>query len=145
MDEDEYKQKRKKNNDSVKKCRENEKKKMEMATEKLEEFKKENKKLEETLSSKQKELSVLKSLFMQSSGVGKSTASASTSNDIPETVNLADTKEIDETCINKKQKVTDENITHNGSDFLLDPFELDIIPQNFEFKPSSDNPFLEEH
>lgn len=63
---DEYKLKREKNNQSVKKCRENEKRKVEEATEKLEEYKKENKALEEKYSSLQKELSVLKSLFTQS-------------------------------------------------------------------------------
>lgn len=63
---DEYKLRREKNNQSVKKCRENEKRKVEEATEKLEEYKKENKALEEKYSSLQKELSVLKSLFTQS-------------------------------------------------------------------------------
>ncbi len=64
--DDEYKLKREKNNQSVKKCRENEKRKVEEATEKLEEYKRENKSLEDKYSNLQKELAVLKSLFSQS-------------------------------------------------------------------------------
>jgi len=67
-DEKEYKLKRERNNESVKKCRMNEKKKIEAATAKLEEFKKENKMLEDKYSGLQKELSILKSLFLQSAG-----------------------------------------------------------------------------
>ena len=67
-DEKEYKLKRERNNESVKKCRMNEKKKIETATAKLEEFKKENKMLEDKYSGLQKELSILKSLFLQSAG-----------------------------------------------------------------------------
>ena len=67
MDEEDYKQKREKNNQSVKKCRLNEKRKIEMATEKLEQYKKEHKMLDDKYSSLQKELSVLKSLFFESS------------------------------------------------------------------------------
>lgn len=67
-DEEEYKQKREKNNESVKKCRLNEKKKIEAASAKLDEYKKENKMLEDKYSNLQKELNVLKSLFLQSSG-----------------------------------------------------------------------------
>ena len=67
-DEEEYKQKREKNNESVKKCRLNEKKKVEAASAKLDDYKKENKMLEDKYSNLQKELNVLKSLFLQSSG-----------------------------------------------------------------------------
>lgn len=67
-DEEEYKQKREKNNESVKKCRLNEKKKIEAASAKLDDYKKENKMLEDKYSNLQKELNVLKSLFLQSSG-----------------------------------------------------------------------------
>jgi archaellum component FlaC len=67
-DEKEYKLKRERNNESVKKCRMNEKKKIETATAKLEEFKKENKMLEDKYSGLQKELNILKSLFLQSAG-----------------------------------------------------------------------------
>jgi len=67
-DEKEYKLKRERNNESVKKCRMNEKKKIEAATAKLEEFKKENKMLEDKYSGLQKELNILKSLFLQSAG-----------------------------------------------------------------------------
>ena len=67
-DEEEYKQKRERNNESVKRCRMNEKKKIEAATAKLDEFKKENKMLEDKYSTLQKELNVLKSLFLQSAG-----------------------------------------------------------------------------
>jgi hypothetical protein len=73
--DDEYKLKREKNNQSVKKCRENEKRKVEEATEKLEEYKRENKSLEDKYSNLQKELAVLKSLFSQS------TATASENSD----------------------------------------------------------------
>ena len=64
-DED-YKQKRERNNESVKRCRINEKKKIEDASQRLEESKRENKVLEEKYSSLQKQLQFLKSLFVQS-------------------------------------------------------------------------------
>ncbi len=67
MDDEDYKQKRERNNQSVKKCRLNEKRKIELATEKLEQYKKEHKMLDDKYSSLQKELSVLKSLFFESS------------------------------------------------------------------------------
>ena len=69
-DDEEYKLKRERNNESVKKCRMNEKKKIETATAKLDDYKKENKMLEEKYSGLEKELKVLKSLFLQSSGSG---------------------------------------------------------------------------
>lgn len=59
----EYTEKRKRNNESVKKCRENEKQKIKEAEEKSKKLKDENKALEEKLSSMKKEVGVLKSLF----------------------------------------------------------------------------------
>ncbi len=78
MDE-EYKLKRERNNESVKRCRENEKKKIEAAQTKLDEYKKENKLLESKYASLQKELSVLKSLFIQSTSSGTTASSSSSS------------------------------------------------------------------
>jgi archaellum component FlaC len=65
QDED-YKLRRERNNESVKRCRENEKKKIENAKEELERHKNENKELERKCSSLEKELETLKSLFRNS-------------------------------------------------------------------------------
>ncbi len=73
QDED-YKQRRERNNESVKRCRENEKKKIQMAREELEKHKNENIELERKCSSLEKELETLKSLFRNS---------ATTKNDEP--------------------------------------------------------------
>ena len=62
-----YKDKRKRNNESVKKCRENEKQKIEETRVKSKKLKQENEALEEKLTSLKKEVDVLKSLFEKSS------------------------------------------------------------------------------
>lgn len=62
-DDEEYKKKRERNNKSVQKCRENEKKKVQEAKVLLEQHKKENKELEAKCGNLEKELQVLKSLF----------------------------------------------------------------------------------
>lgn len=130
MEEENYKLKREKNNQSVKKCRENEKRKMELATEKLEEYKKENKLLDEKYTSLQKELAVLKSLFIQSSASNSAPSGHSE----------------DSECQNKKQKPDVEATSKEpreevkASD-ILEPFEFDILSANFEFKSIPDTPF----
>ena len=63
MSEEERKRKRERNNESVKKCRQNEKLKISHASEELAKHKKEYTELEEKYKSLQKELQVLKSLF----------------------------------------------------------------------------------
>jgi len=135
MEEENYKLKREKNNQSVKKCRENEKRKMELATEKLEEYKKENKLLDEKYTGLQKELAVLKSLFIQSSASNSAPVSGQSENS---------------ECQNKKQKSDVESTTQKASkepreevkaSDLLEPFEFDILSANFEFKSIPDSPF----
>jgi len=134
MEEENYKLKREKNNQSVKKCRENEKRKMELATEKLEEYKKENKLLDEKYTSLQKELAVLKSLFIQSSASNSAPSGHSE----------------DSECQNKKQKSDVESTSQKASKEpreevketdILEPFEFDILSANFEFKSIPDSPF----
>ena len=98
MDEEDYKLKREKNNQSVKKCRLNEKRKIELATEKLEEYKKEHKMLDDKYSSLQKELKVLKSLFFESS-VGETSREST-----------------DQTT--KRQKVTDDSAPKDIFDLI---------------------------
>jgi hypothetical protein len=63
VDPDEYKLKRKRNNESVQKCRMNEKKRVESARIQLDAYKQEEKELDEKYANLQKELQVLKSLF----------------------------------------------------------------------------------
>lgn len=153
MDEDSYKLKREKNNQSVKKCRENEKKKVEIATVKLDEFKKENKSLEDKYESLKKELGVLKSLFMQSSEQDPS-ALYEESKIIK---NPIETILTEEPHCSKKLKSDDlqpteikapDVISDNQEETQLqiptisDPFELEILSTNFEFNPTLDNPFL---
>jgi hypothetical protein len=63
MSEEERKRKRERNNESVRKCRQNEKKKISTASEELERYKKEYRELEEKYQMLQRELQTLKSLF----------------------------------------------------------------------------------
>ena len=150
-DDENYKLKREKNNQSVKKCRENEKKKVEMATEKLEEYKKENKSLEDKYESLKKELGVLKSLFMQSSEKDPSAmfeASKASKNPIDTNDEAHCSKKIkanDEVQLNENRSaevLSDAQETQLELPILDDPFELDILPNNFKFNSSLDNPFL---
>ena len=62
-EDDEKKRKRERNNESVRKCRQNEKKKISGASEELVRYKQEYKELERKYENLQKELQVLKSLF----------------------------------------------------------------------------------
>ena len=62
-----YVEKRKRNNESVKKCRENEKTKIKEAEEKSRRLKEENRQLSDRLTSLRKEVGVLKSLFESTS------------------------------------------------------------------------------
>lgn len=80
MSEDDHRRKRDKNNESVRKCRENEKKKIEEGQKELDKMKKENKELEEKYSNLQKELQLLKSLFQNSSRADCSVSIDSSSN-----------------------------------------------------------------
>jgi len=121
MEEDEYILKRKKNNQSVKKCRENEKRKIELAQMELEEYKKENKLLDEKYTSLQKELAVLKSLFIQNS-CEKCEDSESP---IIENLNSNTTS-----CHKESESVARASEVNNESD--LSVFELDIFAKNLK-------------
>jgi hypothetical protein len=78
-EENEYKLKRKRNNESVKQCRERDKLKIEKAREDVEKYKSENLTLKEKYEELQKELNVLKSLFNQnSSRTNEATSDVST-------------------------------------------------------------------
>lgn len=68
MDDEDRKRKRERNNESVRKCRQNEKKKIETARDELEKYKNEYTELEDKYTTLQKELQVLKSLFQSSAG-----------------------------------------------------------------------------
>ena len=81
MNDDDRKRKREKNNESVRKCRQNEKLKIESAKKELEKYKQEYQELAEKYESLQKELRTLRSLF-QSSNSMPTTATNSTSLDI---------------------------------------------------------------
>jgi hypothetical protein len=70
MSEEERKRKRERNNESVRKCRQNEKKKINTASEELDNYKKEYRELEEKYLNLQKELQTLKSLFQAPLQVG---------------------------------------------------------------------------
>ena len=67
-DDDEYKQKRERNNLSVQKCRTNDKERMELARVQLEEYKREDQRLQVVQADLKKELQVLKSLFQNAGG-----------------------------------------------------------------------------
>jgi chromosome segregation ATPase len=62
-DEDSKKRKRERNNESVRKCRQNEKKKINTASQELDKYKQEYRELEDKYMTLQKELQTLKSLF----------------------------------------------------------------------------------
>ena len=81
---DDYKIKRMRNNESVKKCRKNERNRIQATKQKLEHYVNENKSLEEKYSNLQKELQVLKSLFDSSA---TSENSGKTSNEIASDLN----------------------------------------------------------
>jgi hypothetical protein len=78
-DDDERRMRRERNNQSVRKCRENEKKKVENARNDLAKHKRDNRDLEEKYSSLRKELDVLKSLFQTSTTNTASSRSGTTS------------------------------------------------------------------
>jgi len=67
MSDEDYKRRRERNNQSVQLCRAKEKQKVDAARKEVDKFKNENKTLKEKLSSMQKELGLLKSLFSQNS------------------------------------------------------------------------------
>jgi hypothetical protein len=98
-DENEYKLKRKRNNESVKQCRERDKLKMQKAREDVEKFKNENQTLKEKYEALEKELNLLKSLFNQNNSVTCNTLpiatnDMSTSNPIQNPINLSAAVEI---------------------------------------------------
>ena len=103
-DDGEYVEKRKRNNESVKKCRENEKQKIKDAEEKSKKLKEENKLLSDKLSSMRKEVGVLKSLFESTSKESLSTI-ASLNNGAAAFLSLATTTEDD-----KKPKASTEEV-----------------------------------
>jgi hypothetical protein len=108
MSKDDYRLKREKNNQSVKRCRMNEKNKIEKATIKLEEYKKESQMLEEKYACLQKELNTLKSLFFDS-------ANSSSSDD----------------SMKDKDKAYAKKDTNQDKNESFDPFELELIASNF--------------
>lgn len=90
IDDDDHRRKREKNNESVRKCRMNEKLKIQSAQEELAKYKKEYQELVEKYSSLQKELGTLRSLFQSSinpNGSLSATTSISTEQTQSNTVN----------------------------------------------------------
>lgn len=95
-DEEERKRRRERNNESVRKCRENEKKRVDKARADLAQHKQDNKELEEKYSSLRRELELLKSLFNSpSSATNTAATSTTTSTNTPSTsaAAIADAKD----------------------------------------------------
>lgn len=129
-DDDERRMRRERNNQSVRKCRENEKKKVENARNDLAKHKRDNRDLEEKYSSLRKELDVLKSLFQTSttntassrSGTSSSAAAAAAATSAAAAVsneNGVEIKPINE--VNKtaaEETESRSNATNNEADAL---------------------------
>lgn len=77
-EEDEHRRRRERNNESVRKCRENEKKRVEKAKSDLVRHKQDHKDLQDKYSSLRRELEVLKSLFHSSSSSPASSSAMAT-------------------------------------------------------------------
>ena len=110
-DEEEYKKKRERNNKSVQKCRENEKKKVQEAKVLLEQHKKENKELEAKCGNLEKELQVLKSLFRGPPDNEEAKEETPKSSNEHEQVSLSQDKLTNKTEMNKPKIYLNEAVS----------------------------------